>query len=105
MTEMSLQCRVANMQQRAKITCRVTGRVQMVMFRDFSQRKARKLGLVGFTRNETDGSVTVVAEGEHALLEKYLAYLRKGSILSRVDDVEVRWGNATGEYKDFKITF
>ena len=78
----------------------------MVMFRDFSQRKARKLGLVGFTRNETDGSVTVVAEGPRDVLETYVTdYLRKGSILSRVDDVEVRWGNATGEYKDFKITF
>mgnify|MGYP001576226264 CR=1 FL=1 len=94
------------MQQHERITCRVTGRVQMVMFRDFSQRKARKLGLVGFTRNETDGSVTVVAEGPRDVLETYVTdYLRKGSILSRVDDVEVRWGNATGEYKDFKITF
>lgn len=94
-----------NMQTNARIECRITGRVQMVMFRDFSQRKARKLGLVGFVHNETDGSVMVVAEGSKDKIDRYIAYLHKGSILSRVDDVQVVWGEATGEYKDFKIEF
>lgn len=75
----------------------------MVMYRDFSQRKARKLGLVGFVKNETDGSVTVVAEGPRELLEKYIAYLHKGSILSRVENVRVEWKESTNEFTDFKI--
>ena len=78
----------------------------MVMFRDFSQRKARKLGLVGFVHNETDGSVTVVAEGPREILETYIStYLKKGSILSRVDNVEVTWSEATGEFEDFLIKY
>lgn len=87
------------------IECRVTGRVQMVMFRDFAQRKARKLGLCGFVRNNEDGSVTVLAEGAREKLEAYIAYLHKGSVLARVDAVEVEWKRTTGEYKDFLIVY
>jgi acylphosphatase len=77
----------------------------MVMFRDFSQRKARKLGLVGFVKNETDGSVTVVVEGTKEKLDMYLAYLHKGSILSRVENVQVEWKEATNEFKNFNIQY
>ncbi len=77
----------------------------MVMYRDFSQRKARKLGLVGFVKNETDGSVTVVAEGTKERLDMYLAYLHKGSILSRVENVQMEWKEGTNEFTDFKIHY
>lgn len=77
----------------------------MVMYRDFSQRKARKLGLCGFVCNESDGSVTVVAEGSHELLERYIAYLHRGSIISHVENVQVEWKEATGEFTDFKIQY
>lgn len=77
----------------------------MVMYRDFCQRKARKLGLAGFVRNESDGSVTVVAEGFRELLEQYIAYLHKGSILSHVENVQVEWKEALNEFKDFTIRY
>lgn len=93
------------MQENARIECRITGRVQMVMYRDFSQRKARKLGLGGFAHNESDGSVTVVAEGSRELLEQYIAYLHKGSIFSHVENVQVEWKEATDEFKDFNIRY
>ena len=94
------------MQERVRITCRITGRVQLVMFRDFSQRKARKLGLVGFARNEADGGVTVVVEGPREVLETYIStYLEKGSVLSRVDKVDVTWAPATNEFSHFSIRY
>lgn len=93
------------MQNVAHIECRVTGRVQMVMYRDFTQRKARLLELFGFVRNNPDGSVTVVAEGEKEGLTRFIEKLHKGSLLARVDDVEVEWKAATGEFKDFLITY
>ena len=74
------------------VYCRVYGRVQMVMFRDFTMRKARKLGLVGFVRNRADGSVEAYAEGSKENLEKWIGYLRRGSLLSRVDRVKTDWG-------------
>lgn len=89
--------------QNEHMECRVTGRVQMVMYRDFAQRKARKLGLLGFVRNNDDGSVTVVAEGVREKLDAYIAYLHKGSVFACVDNVEVEWKSATGEYTTFYI--
>src|SRR3989338_1128327 len=86
-----------------RIECKITGRVQMVMFRDFAQRKARKFGLCGFVRNNADGSVAVVAEGTREKLEDFLQLLDKGSVLSRVDDVEVEWKAATGEYAESPV--
>lgn len=77
----------------------------MVMFRDFAQRKARKLGLVGTVQNMKDGSVAVVAEGEEETLKKFNALLHKGSILSHVRDVRVVWSEAKGGYNDFKIVY
>lgn len=88
-----------------RIECRVYGRVQMVMFRDFVTRKARNLNIAGRVRNEEDGSVSVVAEGEEAKLRALIAKLHRGSVLSRVDRVDLGWKEATGEFNDFRISY
>lgn len=75
----------------ASIYCRIYGRVQMVMYRDFATRKARALKLVGYVRNLADGSVEAYAQGDKPALENYAAKLRRGSILSRVERVDVAW--------------
>ena len=77
----------------------------MVMFRDFTARKARSLGLVGSVKNENDGSLFVVAEGDENKLKELIILLRKGSILSRVDSVEVSWFDSCSEFFDFKILY
>lgn len=77
----------------------------MVMFRDFAQRKARGLGLVGTVQNLPDGSVAVVAEGEEEPLKKFIALLHKGSIFAKVEGVETKWIEATEEFYDFRIIF
>ena len=46
------------------IQARVTGQVQGVAFRWHTQEQAQRLGVVGWVRNEVDGSVLVHAEGE-----------------------------------------
>ncbi|TMG57453.1 MAG: acylphosphatase, partial [Chloroflexi bacterium] len=48
----------------------VRGDVQGVGFRYYVQRKARQLGLPGWVRNNDDGSVELVAEGERDALEQ-----------------------------------
>jgi acylphosphatase len=83
----------------------ITGRVQMVMYRDFAQRKARKLGLVGTVKNLKDGSVEVIVEGEEAILNEYIKYLNKGSILSKVKNVRITWDEASGNFSDFLISY
>lgn len=77
----------------------------MVMYRDFAQRKARRLGIVGTVQNMKDGSVAVVAEGEEEILKKFIALLRKGSVFAKVERVEIKWMEAMGEFHDFRIIF
>jgi acylphosphatase len=69
----------------------VSGRVQMVMFRDFVTRKAWKVGATGFVRNLDDGTVEVVAQGQRSSLEKLIVYMHKGSMFSHVENVAVEW--------------
>lgn len=83
----------------------VRGRVQIVMYRDFTTRKARGLGLVGEVKNLSDGTVRVVAEGPRATLERFVEKLRRGSVFARVDDVETAWLPASGVYHSFDIVY
>lgn len=83
----------------------VSGRVQLVMYRDFAQRKARGLKLVGEVQNLRDGTVRVVAEGSRIKLEAYLLKLRKGPILANVEDIAVVWLPASDTYARFSITY
>lgn len=77
------------------------------MFRDFAQRKARSLGITGTVQNMRDGTVNVVAHGEETVLSKYIIYLNKGSVLSRVDKVVVEWGvpTSTSTFSGFEILY
>lgn len=77
----------------------------MVMFRDFTCRKARKLGLVGTVQNMRDGSVYVVAEGEKEKLKGFYSILWKGPLLARVENVECKWSEASGAFEKFKIVY
>lgn len=77
----------------------------MVMYRDFTARNARRFGLVGMVHNNADGSVLVIAEGEESILLEFLELLKKGSLLSKVEDVLAKWGVATGEYHTFTIAY
>ena len=91
------------MQERLEAT--IHGRVQMVMYRDFAQRKAAGLKLRGEVQNLSDGTVRVVAEGPRIKLEQYLVKLHKGSLLARVESVEHVWLPATGEFTRFDIVY
>ena len=88
-----------------RLACRITGRVQLVMFRDFTRRKAKARNIVGTVKNELDGSVSVVAEGEEKALQALLRSLARGPFLARVDDIEVAWSEPQGTEKDFTIVY
>jgi acylphosphatase len=75
---------------------RVTGRVQGVFYRASAQAEANRLGLAGFVRNHSDGSVYAEAEGEREALVRFVAWCRRGPPHARVDGVEVAEGTAKG---------
>jgi len=66
----------------------VSGRVQGVFYRATCVRKAESLGLTGFARNMSDGRVEVLACGEPASVDQFVAWLWEGSPASKVTAVE-----------------
>ncbi|OGG44346.1 hypothetical protein A2841_00985 [Candidatus Kaiserbacteria bacterium RIFCSPHIGHO2_01_FULL_48_10] len=90
---------------KAAFSAIISGRVQMVLFRDFTIRHAQALGIVGEVENMSDGTVRVHAEGEKKQLEELLALLRKGPLLARVSGVQVSWLPRTGAHATFSIVY
>ena len=72
------------------VQARVTGRVQGVSFRWYTQEQAHGLGVTGWVRNEPDGSVLLHAEGEDAAVDALVTWCRTGPSTARVTDVAVR---------------
>lgn len=81
----------------------VRGDVQGVSFRWFTALEAHRLGLTGWVRNRGDGGVEVLAEGGRDALEILVEKLRRGPREARVENVELVWEEATGEFPDFGI--
>ena len=86
------------------VRCRavVSGRVQGVFFRDTCERIASGLGVSGWVRNQPDGTVEVVAEGERRAVDDLLAWCRNGPPRARVDGLEVTDQPPAGE-RGFRV--
>jgi acylphosphatase len=67
----------------------VHGFVQGVYFRDTVRRQAVAKGVAGWVRNNRDGSVEAVFEGEPDAVEQLIALCRDGPRGARVDHVDV----------------
>ncbi len=87
----------------ARLHCWITGRVQGVAYRAYTQREATRLGLTGWVRNCPDGRVEWVAEGERETLEQLVVWCHQGSPLARVAEVKTQWEDETGIYSSFDI--
>lgn len=86
-----------------RIKANVFGQVQGVSFRYYTRREAQRLGLTGWIRNEIDGSVKVVAEGDHGQLESLLAFLQTGPPGATVELVKPEWSASPREFDSFEI--
>ncbi|QBD83759.1 acylphosphatase [Ktedonosporobacter rubrisoli] len=81
----------------------VRGRVQGVGFRYFVVQKALAIGLRGYTRNESNGDVEVVAQGPRPALEQLLMLLRQGPSEADVQKVQTAWREPTEHFSGFHI--
>ena len=84
-----------------KLTAAIHGRVQGVRFRRFVDYHARRLELVGWTRNLPGGAVEVCVEGPREDLESLLEELRIGPPRAEVARVEVEWADADNSFDSF----
>lgn len=81
----------------------VAGRVQKVSYRIYTISQAESLDILGFVQNEKDNSVTIVAEGEEENLKKLAEWAKQGPKMAYVRRMNLRWGEATGEFNNFQI--
>jgi len=88
-----------------RLNARVSGVVQAVGFRYWTVRKAEELGLSGTVRNNTDGSVGIVAEGPQSVVLELRRWLRSPEAPGRVEDVEESVSAATGEFGGFDVAY
>lgn len=88
-----------------RMECKIIGKVQMVMFRDFVKKSADRLGVLGVVKNMKDGSVFVVAEGEEKNLHDLFGLLQIGPVSSEVKKVSTNWLEYSSEFSDFIIVW
>jgi DNA ligase D-like protein (predicted 3'-phosphoesterase) len=86
---------VAKKQEKA-IRATVRGQVQGVGFREAAMRRAEDAGVLGWVRNEGDGTVRVHAEGTAAAVDGLLEFLGEGPRGAAVAEVEVDAAKSEG---------
>ena len=84
-----------------RITAIVSGRIQDVGYRARVVAIAKEFGLKGNIQNLEDGRVRITAEGEEGDLKEFLDAIRIKNTLIDVEDVDVEYSGATGEYANF----
>ena len=69
----------------------ISGRVQGVSYRFYTQQKAKAVLVQGWTRNLPDGRVEAVFEGPKETVEAMLRWCHSGSPGAVVENVEVEY--------------
>jgi len=83
----------------------VSGRVQGVGFRAFTQQVAKTLKLGGWVRNLDDGRVELLAQGPPAAVEKLLAEVSRGPRGAKVEKVVTNDEQPTEVFSTFEIRY
>lgn len=86
-----------------RVRIAIRGVVQGVGFRYHTQEQARALRLTGFVRNRQDSSVEVEAEGDPAVINELISWLRTGPRHAAVETLEVDELPPTGTDVSFEI--
>ena len=88
---------------KVRVELNIQGRVQGVFYRQSTKETALRLGLTGWARNCSDGSVTAVFEGEREAVDAAIAWCRQGPSAAVVTDIEINWLDFVGEFETFRI--
>ena len=82
----------------------ITGRVQGVGFRFFLRQKAQLLDIKGYARNNSNGSLEVVAQSDNKdNLKNFLKECNRGPILASVSNVDISEEEDERAYTFFDI--
>lgn len=88
------------------VTMKVTGLVQGVGFRWTTQMIAQELGITGTVKNNPDGSVSIVAQGEELPLEHFIKKIKASpSIAGHVDHVDLNTISNAEKFTRFSVVY
>lgn len=82
----------------------VTGRVQGVGFRAWTQWTARRLGVFGWVKNDWSGDVDIFAEGPETSVNDFLDALETGPSMAHVSNVQAEKTTPRG-YAGFEVEY
>ena len=88
-----------------RVILTIIGEVQGVFFRAYAQSKAQELGVTGWVANESDGTVTVVAEGPENQVNELADWCQSGPSTAQVEKVERKDMQYIGEFEEFSIRY
>lgn len=83
----------------------IKGSVQGVCFRSYTIDEANRLGLTGWVRNNPDGSVEAVFEGEEEAVKEAVEWCRMGPPSAHVENADIDWQPYTGEFSGFTVSY
>ncbi|MFA4983841.1 MAG: acylphosphatase [Candidatus Omnitrophota bacterium] len=81
-----------------------SGRVHGVGFRFTARNIAAELGVKGWVRNISGGRVEILAEAEERTLEEFLQRISR-EFSYYIQDSDIEWQPAGGNFKDFTVSF
>jgi len=83
----------------------ISGYVQGVGFRYSVRKKANIFNINGWVKNNIDGTVEIVAEGDDKNIQAFLEYCKKGPSLASINNIKLDYEDPKQEFKDFEIRF
>jgi len=81
----------------------ISGRVQGVAFRYYTQDIAQSCEIMGWVRNCWDGKVEIIVEGEEEKVKKLISWCYQGPGSAIVEKVGIEWEKYRGEFNSFGI--
>lgn len=85
-----------------RYTITFTGRVQGVGFRATTESVAEGFTITGWVRNQRDGSVLCIAEGQRAELDRFIQAIER-AMAGCIDHKDVQESPASGEFTGFEV--
>ena len=79
------------------------GRVQGVWFRAYTKQQADQHHVYGWVRNLADGRVEALFEGTEVAVKVVIIACKEGPASARVEETELSWQPATGEFSQFEV--
>lgn len=91
------------MTDRRAVKVRITGQVQGVYYRGWTESEAKRLGLVGWVRNELDRSVSALLAGPVGAVAEMLRLMHRGPTEARVEEVVVEEADLADAPRSFSV--